>query len=139
MKQPSILLVDGNREFLKSAEQFLRSQTQLQIVGCASSGQSAIQQTRELSPDCVLIDLVMPGMNGIEATQKIKSQPSPPKVIIQTVHDNPAYRSASEKAGADGFIVKSSFFHRSSQLSSRYSKQRRNLVRRGAPWRERPF
>lgn len=63
----------------------------------------------QLHPDLVLMDLSMPGMSGIEATRRIKSQPGSPRVVILTMHDDAASREAVAVAQADGFIGKSEF------------------------------
>jgi DNA-binding NarL/FixJ family response regulator len=104
-----ILLVDDNPEFLESAARFLSADPQVEIVGRAHSGFDAVDGVRRWQPDLVLMDLVMPGMNGLEATRYIKAQPDAPRVVILTLHDNLEYRAAAEAARADGFIAKSEF------------------------------
>ena len=108
---PSIrtLLVDDNPQFIEAAIRFLSSDPQVEVVGSALSGQAALEQVELLNPDLVLIDLAMPGMNGLEATQNIKLQSNAPQVIILTLYDNQEYRTACEAAHADGFVSKSDF------------------------------
>jgi DNA-binding NarL/FixJ family response regulator len=103
------LLVDDSPEFLDAAGRFLASDPYIEIIGSALSGQEAIKQIDSLKPDLVLMDLAMPGINGLETTRRMKSGPGAPRVIILTLHDNPEYRSASESVQADGFIAKSDF------------------------------
>ena len=103
-----ILLVDDSAEFLESAARLLTLHKQLRIVGRASSGNAALEQIAQLSPDLVLMDLAMPGMNGLETTRQIKSRPAPPRVVIMTLYDVAEYRTAARQATADGFIAKSS-------------------------------
>lgn len=103
------LLVDDSPEFLEAAGRFLSSDAHIQIVGLSLSGQQAIEQVNELNPDLVLIDLGMPGISGLETTQRIKSLSRAPRVIILTLHDNPEYRAASLAVQADGFVPKSEF------------------------------
>ncbi len=103
------LIVDDNPEFLEAAKRFLSADKQLKIIGIALSGQEAITQTDQLSPDLVLMDLAMPDMNGLEATAHIKRRPDSPHVVILTLHDTPEYREASNEVGADGFVTKSDF------------------------------
>lgn len=103
------LLVDDNPEFIEAAKRFLSADKHLNIVSTALSAQEAIDLVENIRPDLVLMDLAMPEMNGLEATERIKSLPNPPCVIILTLHDTPEYREASHEVGADGFITKSDF------------------------------
>jgi DNA-binding NarL/FixJ family response regulator len=103
------LLVDDSREFLQAASQFLSVDPQIEIVGKFLSTREALDNIYDLNPDLVLMDLAMPHINGLEATQLIKEHAQPPKVIILTMHDNPEYRHASNAVQADGFITKSNF------------------------------
>jgi DNA-binding NarL/FixJ family response regulator len=108
MRSLRVLLVDDSPEFLESAARFLALHQELRIVGRAASGQAALEQVATLNPDLVLIDLAMPGMNGLEATRQIKAQPTAPRVVIMTLYDVAEYRTAARGASADGFIAKSS-------------------------------
>ena len=109
MQLVRILLVDDSPEFLDSAAGFLSASACIHIVGRALSGQHALEQAKRLHPDLVLMDLTMPGMNGIEATHRIKKERGAPRVVILTLHDNSEYRAAAAAARADGFITKSEF------------------------------
>src|SRR5262249_44795072 len=91
-----ILLVDDSWAFLGSAEHFLSMETDLQIIGCVSSGQEAIDQVELLKPDLVLMDVAMPIMNGLTAARRIKALPNGPRLVLMTVHDYPAYRAEAQ-------------------------------------------
>jgi PAS domain S-box-containing protein len=104
-----IVVVDDNADFLDSATRFLAQCQELQVVGRARSGPEAIQQVDQLRPDVVIMDLAMPGMNGIEATRWIKARPSPPLVLIVSMHDSPEFRHAADEVGADGYLSKLDF------------------------------
>jgi len=103
------LLVDDSSEFLEAASRFLSSDPQIEIVGATASGEEALQKVSLLNPDLVLMDLAMPGLNGLEATRQLKNQPDAPRVVLLTLHDNHEYRKASEDVQADGFVPKSEF------------------------------
>jgi DNA-binding NarL/FixJ family response regulator len=103
------LLVDDNSEFLEAATRFLSSDSQIKIVGATASGEEALQKVISLNPDLILMDLALPGLNGLETTRKLKAKPDAPRVVILTLHDNYEYRKASEAARADGFVPKSEF------------------------------
>ncbi|MBI3244298.1 MAG: response regulator transcription factor [Chloroflexi bacterium] len=107
MKPIRTLLVDDSREFLESIKQFLVGQHWLEIVGEAHSGGEALALVAALRPDLALIDLRMPGLNGLEAARCLKARPNSPRIIITTLYDNPEYRAAALAACADGFIAKS--------------------------------
>ncbi len=84
----------------------LARQPQVQIVGEAANGAEALQKTRELSPDIVLMDINMPGMNGLEVTQEINRLNLKVKVVILSVHSNKEYVFKIIQAGAHGYISK---------------------------------
>ena len=102
-----ILLVDDSAEFLESAARFLTNDQEIDLVGSANSGHDAIIQAANLKPDLVLIDLAMPGLNGLETTRLIKACAEAPQVVIMTLYDTAEYRQAAREAAADGFIAKS--------------------------------
>ena len=100
-----VLLVDDNLGFLEAMTRFL-AREQLDIVGRSHNGSEALGDVDRLKPDLVLIDIAMPHMNGLEATRRIKARPGAPRVVILTLHDNPAYLAEAQAAGADGFVAK---------------------------------
>jgi DNA-binding NarL/FixJ family response regulator len=113
MKAPlAILLVDDNVDFLSAAAQFLAAQDGIRVVGRAQSGEEAIELEKRLQPDLILVDLAMPGMNGLEATRRLKAASNPPRVVLLTIHDNAEYRCQARAAGADGFVGKGDFGER---------------------------
>ena len=103
------LLVDDSLEFVEAAQRFLSLDPQIEVVGYALSGEAGLEQVNYLHPDLVLMDLAMPGLNGLETTRKIKAKPDSPRVIILTLHDNPEYQLASAAVRADGFVPKPDF------------------------------
>ncbi len=109
MKPFRIFLVDDSPEFLRSAQHFLACDQDIQIVGYAPSGLAAVDQVAQLQPDVVLIDMMMPQMNGLEATRRIKQQTESPYVIVLTQDDTDDYRAAAMAAGADGLVAKAEF------------------------------
>lgn len=101
-----ILLVDDNPEYRCFATLFLEEQPGLRIVGTTGSGAEALALLPDLQPDLVLLDLAMPGMNGLETARAIKDRPNAPRVIILTGHDDELYRQAAEACGVDVFLNK---------------------------------
>jgi DNA-binding NarL/FixJ family response regulator len=109
MHPTSTLLVDDSPSFLESAVRFLSSDERVDVVGLALSGQEALERIQQLQPELVLIDLAMPGINGLEVTRRLKALPNAPWIVILTLHDTFEYRAAAAEAQADGFITKSEF------------------------------
>ena len=109
MQPLRVLLVDDNRAFLDLAARELAADARVRIVGRAQSAEEALAQVQHTQPDLVLLDIALPGMNGLEATRHIKARLGPPRVVLVTIHDSPDYRAAGMVAGADGFIAKEEF------------------------------
>jgi DNA-binding NarL/FixJ family response regulator len=107
MSQIRVFLVDDSPEFLQAAAQFLSSDPCIQVVGCFQGAEEAILEASRLKPDLVLMDLAMPGMNGLEASHHIKELKRPPRVIILTMYDQEEYGSVAPLAKVDGFVTKS--------------------------------
>jgi len=112
MHQNHILLVDDNPDFLHSMHRFLGHLPAITIVGTARSGAEALEKVPQLRPNLVLMDLAMPGICGIAATQQLKVDYPDLKVVILTLHNVEAYRILAMQAGADDFMVKSEVFER---------------------------
>ncbi len=105
----STLLVDDSASFLESAMRFLANDERVDVVGLALSGDEALDRVEKLRPELVLMDLAMPGLNGLDVTRRLKAGPNPPMVVILTLHDTLEYRVAAAEVQADGFITKSDF------------------------------
>jgi DNA-binding NarL/FixJ family response regulator len=100
------LLVDDSPEFLKALSRFLSSDTEIQVVGHAFSACDALEKMDQSQVDLVLMDLAMPGTNGLEATRRIKARANAPRVLILTLHDSDEHRAAAQEVCADGFVSK---------------------------------
>lgn len=102
-----ILVVDDHATFRRSLSEFLRSLAGIEVVGEAANGKEAIEQTAQLHPDLVLMDVSMPTMSGYDATRIIKDQHPETRVVILSSHSGEVYRSAARESEADGYIEKS--------------------------------
>ena len=101
------LLIAEDHTLLRAGLRALLSQdADIEIVGEADNGRDAIQAVGALSPHLVLMDLTMPGMNGIEAIRDIKRRYPETKVLVLTIHKTDEYIHESLRAGADGYILK---------------------------------
>jgi CheY-like chemotaxis protein len=104
-----VLLVDDSPAFLKTAKQFLTDFCGAVVIGCASSGEEAIEMVEELSPQLVLMDLVMEGIGGLEAAQRIKRRDNAPPVVLVSLNACAEYRNIADSLGIDGFVSKTEF------------------------------
>jgi DNA-binding NarL/FixJ family response regulator len=101
-----IFLADDQYLVLEGIKAILKHEPEIEIVGTAQDGQSAIAQVLQLQPDLVLIDIEMPKMNGIVATKYICENMPDTRVIVLTSHKEPSYISEALLAGASGYLLK---------------------------------
>jgi DNA-binding NarL/FixJ family response regulator len=101
-----ILLADDHILFRKGLASLLASRPGVQVVGEAGDGLEAIARARETSPDLILMDIGMPGCNGLEATERIKCEMPRVQIIMLTVSDDDHDLFAAIKLGAQGYLLK---------------------------------
>jgi DNA-binding NarL/FixJ family response regulator len=101
-----ILIVDDHTLFRAGVRALLTEDPAIEVVGEAANGRDAILAIGPLTPHLVLMDLSMPGMNGIEAVTEIKRRYPRVRVLVMTMHKTEDYIHASLTAGADGYILK---------------------------------
>lgn len=102
-----VLLVDDQKIMLTALKTYLGDAEDLQVVGEATDGRAAIVQARGLRPDVVLMDLQMPGMDGVEATAQIVRDNSAVAVVAVTTFQTEEYVIPALRAGASGYLLKS--------------------------------
>lgn len=100
-----VLLVDDHPAYLSAIAEALATLRHLTVVGFARSGRDALEQVRRLQPDLVVLDIAMPDLNGLEVARRLKAQIRPIVVVLVSLHDTQAYRSAGASV-ADGFVAK---------------------------------
>ncbi|MBD7980161.1 response regulator transcription factor [Oerskovia merdavium] len=101
-----VLLVDDQALLRLGFRLVIESEPDLEVVGEASDGQVAIAQTAALAPDVVVMDIRMPGMDGIEATRRIVAEHPATRVLVLTTFDVDEYAFAALRSGASGFLLK---------------------------------
>ncbi|MFC0221699.1 response regulator [Nocardioides zeicaulis] len=101
-----VLLVDDDPLVRSALSLMLGGQSDIEVVGEAGDGQSGVEMVRELDPDVVLMDIRMPGMDGLEATRHIHAAEAPPSVVVLTTFDADEHVVRAVAAGADGFLLK---------------------------------
>ena len=102
----TVLLVDDQALLRLGFRMVLDAEDDLEVVGEADDGRSAITQATALRPDVILMDVRMPGMNGIEATEQLTRDLPGSRVLILTTFDLDEYAFAALRAGASGFLLK---------------------------------
>ncbi|MFQ1700697.1 response regulator [Loktanella agnita] len=101
-----VLIVDDHPMIVEGIQAILESYPDIQIVGTLNNGQDAVDQVDALSPDVVLLDLNMPGLSGLNATEMILEKRPETRILILSMHDSPEYISTALSHGARGYILK---------------------------------
>jgi len=101
-----ILICDDQAVIRDGLEMLLNLEKDIQVVATAQDGAEAIQFTAQKQPDLVLMDLKMPGMNGIEATRQIRAKFPNTKVLVLTTYDDDEWVFDAIRAGASGYLLK---------------------------------
>lgn len=102
-----VLLVDDHPVVRAGLKALLETTEHVEVVGEASSGEEAVEKARTLEPDIVIMDLAMPGMDGVQATRRIAELGLGAKILVVTIHDEDEYLVPALNAGAAGFLNKS--------------------------------
>jgi len=100
------MLVDDHQMVIEGLRKLLEAAGDIDIAGEAHDTASALEQARKLSPDVVLLDLRMPGANGIQAARRLRQQDFPGAIIVLTSYGDQAYVRQALEAGADGYLLK---------------------------------
>ena len=103
-----VLLADDHAIVRKGIREFLEEDGEVTVVAEAASGAEAVRLTGEHRPAVAVLDVQMPGVNGIEATRQIKAAYPEVRVLILTAYDEDPYVFALLRAGADGYVLKNS-------------------------------
>jgi DNA-binding NarL/FixJ family response regulator len=101
-----VVIADDQQLFAEALEAILSTDGRIAIVGRAGTGEAAVDLAREEQPDVVLMDIAMPVMDGIAATEAIRSQVPGTRVIVLTGSDAPHDVSRARSAGAAGYVTK---------------------------------
>ncbi|WP_406092933.1 response regulator [Streptomyces sp. NBC_01013] len=101
-----VVLADDQPLVRTALRMVMAETTDLDVVGEAGTGEEAVRLTAELAPDVVVMDIRMPGLNGIEATERIAASPATAHVVVLTTFDDDEYVYGALRAGAAGFLVK---------------------------------
>lgn len=106
MKKVRILIADDHSIVREGVRMILAGQEDFEVVGEASTGREALERARTLAPDVVVMDISMPDMNGIQATEKIRKELPSVQVLGLTMHEEHSYVFELLKVGAAGYVLK---------------------------------
>lgn len=106
LKRARVLLGDDHTIILEGVRRIL--EPHFEVVGGVADGRALIAAVAELHPDVVVADISMPLLNGIEAARQLQKSQSPPKIIFLTMHPDATYATEAFRAGASGYVLKSS-------------------------------
>lgn len=101
-----LLLVDDQKNVRRGLRMRLELEPDVEVVGEAENGENAIDQANMLRPDIVLMDVEMPKMDGISATEALHNAESPCSVVILSLYDDTLTRERAKQAGAKAFVAK---------------------------------
>jgi CheY-like chemotaxis protein len=101
-----VVVVDDQALVRGGFRLILETQPDIEVVGEAADGREAVARAQEQRPDVVLMDIRMPGMNGLEATRRLMTTQNPPRVLMLTTFDLDEYVYDALRAGASGFLLK---------------------------------
>jgi len=111
MKRITVLLAEDHQIVREGLRSLLQHERDIEVVGEAETGRQAVQLTRKLRPDVVVMDIAMPLLNGLEATRQIRKDFPETRVLILTAHDDDAYVEQMAELGVAGFLVKQTSAH----------------------------
>jgi len=106
MKRPRLLLADDHKIVLEGLRGIL--EPEFEIVGAVEDGCALVTEAERLSPDVVVADISMPGLNGMDAARQIKKMDEQIKIVFLTMHSDVSYAAGAFDAGASGFVLKHS-------------------------------
>ncbi len=103
-----VLLAEDNTNFRKSLKLLIEVDGNIRVVGEAKNGSEAVSLAKSLKPEVIVMDIAMPLLNGLQATEKIKSASPDIRVVILSAHPDPEYVIQAMNFGASGYLIKQS-------------------------------
>ncbi|RCX15478.1 LuxR family two component transcriptional regulator [Anaerobacterium chartisolvens] len=106
MSNINVLIADDHSMFRQGLKQILELEDDISVIAQACNGDEAVKFTREKKPDVILMDINMPGINGLQAIKEIKLERLPSKIIVLTIHEDREYLFKTVQMGAEGYVLK---------------------------------
>lgn len=102
----SVLIADDHSIVRQGLKQILELERDITVIAQASNGGEAIKLAKECKPDVILMDINMPGINGLQAIKELKQENSPSRIIVLTIHEDREYLFKTLQMGAEGYVLK---------------------------------
>jgi len=109
VRKVRVLIVDDQPPFRDASRMVVELADGFEVAGEADNGEKGVDLAFSLQPDLVLMDVQMPGIDGLEATRRIMTLENPPHVLVMSTHESANYEEPALAAGATGFLPKSEF------------------------------
>ena len=106
MTVPKVLIVDDHAFIRRGVQGILKSYPDWQLCGEADNGNDAVRMTSELNPEAIVMDVSMPGLNGVEATRAIRKTNPNVKILLLTLHESSELVRTAFQAGINGYLLK---------------------------------
>lgn len=103
-----ILLAEDHHTVREGVKLLVNAQPDMEVIGEADDGEAAIREVERLKPDILIMDISMPGLNGLKATKRLRSQPSDLKILTLSRHTDDGYLQQLLAAGVNGYVLKQS-------------------------------
>lgn len=139
-----ILLADDQKEMRNNLLKLIEKEPDMKVVAESESGEETLKLTREIMPDVVIMDVVMPDMNGVEVTRQIKGAFPTVKILAVSMYSDKRFVDGMFDAGASGYLIKDDAFHEiavairhvmankrfvSDQLVHKYRKEENRVIK----------
>lgn len=106
MSKINVLIADDHSLFRQGLKQILELEEDITVVAQASNGEEAVKLAKEKDPDIILMDINMPGINGLQAIKELKQEKISAKIIVLTIHEDREYLFKTLQMGAEGYVLK---------------------------------
>jgi DNA-binding NarL/FixJ family response regulator len=110
MTPTRVLLADDNQSFRGTLKAILTLQPDIEIIGEAATGHEAYQMTRALQPDVLVLDIRLPGIDGLQVLRQLREERDETRVVMLSLWDNVEYRRIAAEWGASAYVVKGAAF-----------------------------
>lgn len=104
-----VLVVDDHESFRRAAASVVEATTGFVLAGAVATGEESLAAVEALKPDLILMDINLPGMDGLEATRRVRASARPPAVVLLSTYDEGELGAQARECGAIAYIAKSTF------------------------------